>query len=70
MYQINISIIYTIELDPCTATLFGKTYYMLLVSSGMDFKPHPNRYPSDYFNNLLNNTKVSSTKQQNQISEN
>ena len=55
---------YTTELNLCRSTLFSKTYYTILVSSGVDFEPHPNRYPSDSFGYLLKYQEVSSTRKQ------
>ena len=57
---------YTTELNLCRSTLFSKTYYTILVSSGVDFEPHPNRYPSDSFGYLLKYQEVSSTKNKQQ----
>ena len=59
---------YTTELNLCRSTLFSQTYYTLLVSSGVDFEPHPNRYPSDSFGYLLKYREVSSIRKT--ISEN
>ena len=66
----NIGIKYTIDPIPFTSILFTKTYYVILVTSGVDFGPNPNRYPSDYFSYLLKNIKVSSNQQTNHLSEN
>ena len=60
--KIDIVIKYTTELNLCRSTLFSQTYYTLLVSSGVDFEPHPNRYPSDSFGYLLKYREVSSTR--------